>query len=141
MNFLYTDNDHSYSSEGWLKLYLQSNFTIRLFGVNLTTPGAQIQLTSSQSDCSASALSQAFELSVDSDTSGTVFVNLDNNPTQNGDPLYICYRDESTMFEHQGNATWLTLVFEDKLDDEGPLLPLPLQVLIYNSIDNYIVLL
>ena len=112
-------------------LFLNKNVTLRLYGVNLTSEDATIRLTSSSSECNED-LSPPFAINPDSDNSGTVVVLYDN-PSKAETPVYLCYSDKSIFNskEHQGNSTWISLMFQE--GGAESLLPLPLQVCLINK--------
>lgn len=112
------------SHDGILQLLMDKNETLRLYGSDLSSTTASLQLTTDPIDCD-SDLTELY--SVIPDSRGAAFVSINFNiPDYKGLPLYICYAAADGQLEHQGNSSWVTLTFIPA--PPKSILPLPLEV-------------
>ena len=103
---------------------MEKNETLRLYGSDLYSTDASVQLTSNPVDCDGQ-LTDVYDVMPDSDGSAFVSINF-NNINLKKVPLYLCYKTANGKPQHQGNSTWVTVTFIPK--PPISILPLPLEV-------------
>nr|CAB3232141.1 metal transporter CNNM4 [Phallusia mammillata] len=120
-------------SSGVPKLYANSNYNIRLYGLDLNAPGARIVFAEENlkfgENCDDYKDTDPFYLQATDNNTAVAVINVDVSSSRT---FYFCVKsNESSHFIHQGTKEWLSIVTEPKPPEVQPtILPLPLQIVL-----------